>query len=62
MPGKKPGADTKRGVGEALSRAFNGTPEDPPSHVAADAAASEFAALLAQLNDPPPQFRSGASQ
>lgn len=54
---KKPDRATRRGVSAALASAFNGSADLPPEHVAADAAAAEFEALLAQLNDPPAAYR-----
>jgi hypothetical protein len=48
--------DQQNGISKALKRAFNGT----VSHVAARSAEADFAQLLEQLNDPPPQYREGA--
>lgn len=56
-PQKAPDRDTQRGVGAALQRAFNGQTHEPTGHVGAEAAEADFAALLAQLNDPPPQYQ-----
>jgi hypothetical protein len=50
---KRADRDTHRGVGAALRQAFDGHGAD---HVGVKAADADFAALLAQLNDPPPQF------
>lgn len=53
---RKPDRDVQRGTAIALQRAFSA----PDSHVGAAAAEADFAQLLAQLNDPPPQFQTGA--
>lgn len=45
---------TWRGTKAALEQAF--PPPPPEIHLGAHAAEADFAALRAQLNDPPPQY------
>ena len=57
MP-QKPDPDALRGTSAALQQAFAGnSPPDPDVHLGVWAAEADFAALRAQLNDPPPQYR-----
>ena len=55
MPGKID-PDQLRGTSAALEQAFSGSQPDDV-HLGARAAEADFAALRAQLNDPPPQYR-----
>jgi hypothetical protein len=58
---RKPDHDTFRGTAAALQQTFNGHVNGNAiggDHIGAQAADADFAALLAQLNDPPKQYRS----
>jgi hypothetical protein len=55
--GKSPDGDIRRGIAAALHQAFNDPSGDAVAHMGADAADADFAALLAQLNDPPDPYR-----
>lgn len=50
--------DLLRGASAALQHAFTAKPTDPDrdAHLRILAAEADFAALRAQLNDPPPQY------
>jgi hypothetical protein len=56
---RKPDHDTLRGTGAALRLAFAESPAGDV-HLGARAAEADFAALRAQLNDPPPQYAGKA--
>lgn len=54
---KTPDRDLHRGISAALRQSFSQTESDTIDHVGAMAADADFAALLAQLNDPPPAYQ-----
>lgn len=59
---RKPDPDILQGTSAALNQAFkSGGPPDEP-HIGCLAAEADFAALRAQLNNPPPQYSGETRQ
>jgi hypothetical protein len=58
-PAKTPDHDQLRGISAALHQSFDSPDTPVGGHVGAQAADSDFAALLAQLNDPPTPYQRG---